>query len=194
LPLHCVVESVSSLQTSIHQDNRNPWKRRSNIETDSYVIIPAVTPFCEIVNTAMQRLGYSHDVANTARGKTNKLFNAVWQITSFFSNLSGQILIKNWKPLPLEKISDNPLVSVSDILGELTSVVTLKITILRSKPTQLAEIKDKLLKLLILQSHAVLRSTGCPLDEVGQPNIISINFSNTYTQYVFRRFLNSLGL
>jgi hypothetical protein len=108
--------------------------------------------------------------------KPIKLFNTVWQITSFFSNLSGQILIKNWKPLPLEKISDNPLVSVSDILGELTSVVTLKITILRSKPTQLAEIKDKLLKLLILQSHAVLRSTGCPLDEVGQVNIISINF------------------
>jgi len=44
--------------------------------------------------------------------------------------------------------------------------VTLKITIIRTKPTQLAEIKDKLLKLLILQSHTVLRSTGCPLDEV----------------------------
>lgn len=66
----------------------------------------------------------------------------------------------------MDAISDNPLVSVNDILGELTSVVTLKITILRNKPTQLAEIKDKLLKLLILQSHAVLRSTGCPLDEV----------------------------
>jgi Ubiquitin-like oligomerisation domain of SATB len=77
LPLHCVVESVSSLQSSIHQDSRNPWKRRSNTETDSYVIIPAITPFCEIVNTAMQRLGYSHDVANTARGKSSRVEDPV---------------------------------------------------------------------------------------------------------------------
>lgn len=68
--------------------------------------------------------------------------------------------------MPLDKITDNTLISVSDILGELTSIITLKITIVRTKPTQLAEIKDKLLKLLILQSHTVLRSTGCPLDEV----------------------------
>ncbi|ETN65120.1 defective proventriculus [Anopheles darlingi] len=144
LPLHCVVESVSSLQTTLNFDARSPWKRRPNVETDSYVIIPAATPFCDIVTTALQRLGYSNEISNTAR---------------------GSISIKNWKSLSLDAISDNPLVSVSDILGELTSVVTLKITILRSKPTQLAEIKDKLLKLLILQSHALLRSTGCPLDE-----------------------------
>jgi homeobox domain-containing protein len=65
------------------------------------------------------------------------------------------------------------LISVSEILGELTSNVTLKITIIRTKPTQLAEIKDKLLKLLILQSHSVLRSTGCPLDEVSCSNTFS---------------------
>ena len=79
---------------------------------------------------------------------------------------SGSLIIKNWKPIPLENISDNPIVPVSDILGELTSVVTLRIVILRTKPSTFGEIKDKLLKLLVLQSHAVLRSTGCPLDEV----------------------------
>lgn len=83
-------------------------------------------------------------------------------------HLTGAIVIKNWKPLPLDKITDNTLISVSEILGELTSNVTLKITIIRTKPTQLAEIKDKLLKLLILQSHTVLRSSGCPLDEVSK--------------------------
>lgn len=140
------MESVSSIQASLSNDTRNnPWKRRPNIETDSYVIIPAATLFCDIVTTALQRLGYSIDITNTAR---------------------GAIVVKNWKPIPLENITENPLISVADILGELTSVVTLKITIIRSKPTQLAEVKDKLLKLLILQSHAVLRSSGCPLDEV----------------------------
>lgn len=57
---------------------------------------------------------------------------------------------------------------MSEILGELTTIVTLRIVILRSKTTPFSEIKDKLLKLLVLQSHAVLRSTGCPLDEVSQ--------------------------
>ncbi|XP_058067097.1 uncharacterized protein LOC131216583 [Anopheles bellator] len=159
LPLHCVVESVSSLQATLNFDARSPWKRRPNIETDSYVIIPAATPFCEIVTTALQRLGYSTEISNAAR---------------------GSISIKNWKSLSLDAISDNPLVSVSDILGELTSVVTLKITILRSKPTQLAEIKDKLLKLLILQSHALLRSTGCPLDEITLSQICRSPLQNTF--------------
>lgn len=145
LPLHCIVESISSMQASLCMENRSPWKRRPNIETDSYVIVPAVTPFADILGTALQRLGYSSDIAATAR---------------------GSIIIKNWKPLPMEKISDNPLVSVGDILGELTSVVTLRIVILRTKPSTFTEIRDKLLKLLILQSHAVLRSAGCPLDEV----------------------------
>lgn len=69
MPLHCVVESVPSLQASYTLDTRSPWRRRPNIETDSYVIIPAVTPFCDIVSVALQRLGYSSDIANTARGK-----------------------------------------------------------------------------------------------------------------------------
>lgn len=133
------------MDSPLTNNNNNPWKRKPNIETDSYVIVPASTLFTEIVNTALLRLGYSSDIACTAR---------------------GSIIIKNWKPLPVEKISDSPMVCVGDILGELTSVVTLRIVILRSKATPLTEIKDKLLKLLMIQSHAVLRSSGCPLDEV----------------------------
>ena len=170
MPLHCVVESVPSLQASLQLDTRSPWRRRPNIETDSYVIVPAATPFCDIVTIALQRLGYSSDISNTAKGKicSNLWSTSRVNLINFFSlkQSTGAIIIKNWKPLPLDKITDNTLISVSEILGELTSNVTLKITIIRTKPTQLAEIKDKLLKLLILQSHSVLRSTGCPLDEV----------------------------
>nr|XP_016930536.1 uncharacterized protein LOC108010204 [Drosophila suzukii] len=159
LPLHCVVESVHSLHASLTIDTRQPWKRRPNIETDSYVIIAAATPWSEIVQTALQRLGYSQEVANTAR---------------------GSLIIKHWKPIPLEQISDNPAVPVSDIVGELTSVITLRIVILRPKTSAFGEIKDKLLKLLVLQSHAVLRSTGCPLDEVTLSQICRSSHQNTY--------------
>ncbi|KAM7341921.1 SATB1_N and homeodomain domain-containing protein dve [Cochliomyia hominivorax] len=159
LPLHCVVESVHSLQASLTIDQRSPWKRRPNVETDSYVIIAAATPWSEIVQTALQRLGYSQETSSTAR---------------------GSLIIKNWKPIPLENISDNPVVPVSDIIGELTSVVTLRIVILRCKPSPFGEIKDKLLKLLVLQSHAVLRSTGCPLDEVTLSQICRSSYQNPF--------------
>ncbi|XP_034105262.2 homeobox protein 13 isoform X1 [Drosophila albomicans] len=159
LPLHCVVESVHSLHASLTIDTRQPWKRRPNIETDSYVIIAAATPWSEIVQTALQRLGYSQEVANTAR---------------------GSLIIKHWKPIPLEQISDNPAVPVSDIVGELTSVITLRIVILRPKTSPFGEIKDKLLKLLVLQSHGLLRSTGCPLDEVTLSQICRSSHQNTY--------------
>ncbi|XP_059225476.1 uncharacterized protein LOC106084878 isoform X2 [Stomoxys calcitrans] len=159
LPLHCVVESVHSLQASLSIDQRSPWKRRPNVETDSYVIVAATTPWSEIVQTALQRLGYSQETASTAR---------------------GSLIIKNWKPIPLEHISDNPVVPVCDIIGELTSVVTLRIVILRCKPSPFGEIKDKLLKLLVLQSHAVLRSTGCPLDEVTLSQICRSSYQNPF--------------
>jgi homeobox domain-containing protein len=71
LPLHCVVESVPSLAASFQLDTRSPWRRRPNIETDSYVIVPAATPFCDIVTIALQRLGYSSDISNTAKGLLN---------------------------------------------------------------------------------------------------------------------------
>ncbi|KAL5285657.1 dve-1 family protein [Megaselia abdita] len=160
LPLHCVVESVHSLQASLNIDSRSPFKRRPTIETDSYVIIAASTQWSDIVTTALQKLGYSNEVANTAR---------------------GSLIIKNWKPISLEDICENPVVQVSEILGELTTIVTLRIVILRSKTTPFSEIKDKLLKLLVLQSHAVLRSTGCPLDEVTLSQICRSPYQNTYS-------------
>lgn len=85
LPLHCVVESVPSIQASFAHDTRSPWRRRPNIETDSYVIIPAVTPFCDIVTVALQRLGYSSDISNTARGKF--IINFVQTIKKRFEHI-----------------------------------------------------------------------------------------------------------
>lgn len=67
LPVHCVVEAVSSLEEST-------WRRRAVVETDSYVIIPAATAFHELVPAAMMRLGYPHELASSAKGKTCKRY------------------------------------------------------------------------------------------------------------------------
>ncbi|XP_045770841.1 homeobox protein dve-1 isoform X2 [Maniola jurtina] len=138
LPVHCVVEAVASIE-------EGAWRRRAVVETDSYVIIPAATAFHELVPAAMMRLGYPHELAASAK---------------------GSVVINNWKPLPFERISDGPLATVGEVLGELTTVATLRIQLLRPRLTPLQDIKDKLLRLLLVQSRPLLMSTGCPLDEV----------------------------
>lgn len=62
LPVHCVVEAVSSLEEDV-------WRRRAVVETDSYVIIPSATAFQDLVPAAMLRLGYPHELAASAKGK-----------------------------------------------------------------------------------------------------------------------------
>ena len=89
--------------------------------------------------------------------------------TDLILSARGSIVIRNWKPLPTEKVADGPLLTVGDILAELINLATLKIQVYRSRPpppTPAAEVRDKLLRLLLLRSHAVLVAAGCPLDEV----------------------------
>ncbi|XP_015188574.1 PREDICTED: uncharacterized protein LOC107072831 [Polistes dominula] len=147
LPVHCIVETIHNIVESHASNARENW-RRPQIETDSYVIIPVAMPFQDLVGEALVRLGYSSDLIPSAR---------------------GSIEIRNWKPLPMEKVAEGPLLTVGDILAELTSVATLKIQVYRSRPpppSPAAEVRNKLLRLLLLHSHALLVSAGCPLDEM----------------------------
>lgn len=41
----------------------------------------------------------------------------------------GEILIKNWNPLPIETVSENRTVTVQDILGDLMNIAVLQIRI-----------------------------------------------------------------
>lgn len=104
----------------------------------------------DLVGEALVRLGYPTDLIPSAR---------------------GCIIVKNWKPLAMEKIADETSRTVAEILAELTTVATLKIQIYRTRPpspSPAAEVRDKLLRLLLLHSHALLVSAGCPLDEVNK--------------------------
>ncbi|KAK9505163.1 hypothetical protein O3M35_009277 [Rhynocoris fuscipes] len=141
LPVHCVVEAV----WNVEQLGRcGIGQRRPSLEVDSYVIIPVNTALQDLVSVALHRLGYSKDNAAAAK---------------------GSVVIKNWKPLSFEKIAESPLMTVGDILGELSTIATLRIQIFRSRPNVLTDMRDKLLRLLLVQSHSMLVSSGCPLDE-----------------------------
>ncbi|XP_043470706.1 homeobox protein dve-1 [Leptopilina heterotoma] len=144
LPVHCVVEAIHSIVES-RSTTRDNW-RRPHVEKDTYVFIPAVMPFQDLVGETLVRLGYSNDLILSAR---------------------GSIVIRNWKPLPTEKVAEGPLLTVGDILAELIHLTTLKIQVYRSRPpppSPATEVRDKLLRFLLLHSHAFL--VGCPLDEL----------------------------
>ncbi|KAJ9595286.1 hypothetical protein L9F63_027329, partial [Diploptera punctata] len=112
-------------------------------EMDGKTVIRLYTLIMSLSMFALHRLGYPRDSASAAK---------------------GSVVIKNWKPLSFDKIAEGPHVTVGDILGELTPIATLRIQIYRARPTNLSEIKDKLLRFLLAQSQGLLLSTGCPLD------------------------------
>ncbi|KAF7990324.1 hypothetical protein HCN44_000129 [Aphidius gifuensis] len=147
VPVHCVVEAIHSIVDTRLNFGRDKWPN-PHIEIDTYVIIPAAVPFYDLVGEALVRLGYPTDLIPSAR---------------------GSIIVKNWKPLAMEKIADDTSRTVAEILAELTTVATLKIQIYRVRPpspSPASEVRDKLLRLLLLHSHALLVSAGCPLDEI----------------------------
>ncbi|KAL1123246.1 hypothetical protein AAG570_002333 [Ranatra chinensis] len=126
-----------------------PWGRGRHppgpLEADSYVIIPVNTPVQDLTQVALHRLGYPKDIASGA---------------------VGSVVIQNWKPLSFDQIAESPLMTVGDILGELSTIATLRIQIFRPRSNSISEdMKNKLFRLLLIQSHSRLMSTGCPLDE-----------------------------
>ncbi|XP_042142424.1 homeobox protein dve-1 [Ixodes scapularis] len=136
LPVHCVVERVPSPQT----ENQQP-----SVEVDSYAIVPSAALFADLVRTALTKLGYSPSEAICAK---------------------GVMQIKNWKPLSFDQITELPEATVGDMLADLVQVATLRIRLYsRPKPNVVNDVKEKLLQVLLAQSHSLLLSSGCPIDQ-----------------------------
>lgn len=136
LPVHCVVERVPSPQT----DSQQP-----SVEVDSYAIVPSAALFADLVRTALTKLGYSPSEAICAK---------------------GVVQIKNWKPLAFDQITELPEATVGDMLSDLVQVATLRIRLYsRPKPNVVNDVKEKLLQVLLAQSHSLLLSSGCPIDQ-----------------------------
>ncbi|KAL0267946.1 UNVERIFIED_CONTAM: hypothetical protein PYX00_010070 [Menopon gallinae] len=158
MTFHCIVEEITSLDEDSWKEcphncgngakatkENNKWWfcECRNIERNSCVVLRASTCMSDLVKTALAKLGYPSNASSSAM---------------------GSILIRNWKALPLSTICPNPKMTVGDVLGELSSLVTLQIQILRPKSAFFQEIKDRLLSFLIAKSHIFLSNSGCPLD------------------------------
>lgn len=136
LPVHCVVERVPSPQSESQQPS---------VEVDSYAIVPSAALFADLVRTALTKLGYSPSEAICAK---------------------GVVQIKNWKPLSFDQITELPEATVGDMLSDLVQVATLRIRLYsRPKPNVVNDVKEKLLQVLLAQSHSLLLSSGCPIDQ-----------------------------
>ncbi|KAL5014816.1 hypothetical protein ScPMuIL_009086 [Solemya velum] len=141
LPIHCIIEQTNGPLTF----DQNAECTSTCVELDSYAILPGSTLIGEIVRAALMTLGYS---ANDAM------------------NAKGAIQIKNWKPLSFDSITDDAKATVEKILGELTQVATLRIRLTsKSKLSSTDEVKEKLLKLLLSESHGLLSTAGCPIEK-----------------------------
>ncbi|CAF1279209.1 unnamed protein product, partial [Adineta ricciae] len=78
---------------------------------DGFVIVPAQAKFHEIVSVVLR----------TMEADVGKL--------EADERADGQILIKNWNPLPIPTVTENRTVTVQDILGDLMNVAVLQIRI-----------------------------------------------------------------
>lgn len=141
--LYQLLNSNVSVQDSIHGGVKIV------VEVDDFVIIPAITPFQDVVTTVLNLMGYPKDVIQQAEGKLGskyKLFGSKLHRLEMLSELeylimyfnislcvclTGSILLKNWKPLKLEQICDSPHKTVGDILNDLTNHATLRVLVTR---------------------------------------------------------------
>jgi hypothetical protein len=78
---------------------------------DGFVIVPAHTKFHDIVSVVLRTM--EADVGKIEQDE----------------RADGQILIKNWNPLPIPTVTENRTVTVQDILGDLMNVAVLRIRI-----------------------------------------------------------------
>ncbi|CAF3580366.1 unnamed protein product [Rotaria sp. Silwood1] len=84
---------------------------------DGFVIVPAYTKFHEIVSVVLRSM--EADVGKIEQDE----------------RADGQILIKNWNPLPISTVTENRMVTVQDILGDLMNVAILQIRIFKYSNT-----------------------------------------------------------
>ncbi len=86
--------------------------------------------------------------------------------------------MKNWRPLSLNLIAASESDTVGAILGELTTVATLRIYIRRSSSNSLhADMKNKVLRWLLTHSQHLVAGSRFPLDEVSPPTPFPANDS-----------------
>ncbi|KAI1289684.1 DNA-binding protein SATB2 [Halotydeus destructor] len=133
-------DRTSPTMSTVHQSSSGQV-----VEQNSFAIIPSSTPFVDIVRTALSRLGYSQTEAVGAK---------------------GFIQLRNWKPMAFDQITDSNEVTVSEILGDISSAVALRIKLFRPKGSSASnDTKEKLLQLLLAHSYSLLANADSPIDQ-----------------------------
>ncbi|CAF2549911.1 unnamed protein product [Rotaria sp. Silwood2] len=129
---------------------------------DGFVIIPAHTKFHDIVPVVLRSM--EADVGKIEQDE----------------RIDGEILIKNWNPLSIDKVTDDRTVSVQDILGDLMNIAILQIRI-SSKYSNSSQ--DKRSNHLFRQSVSLISDdrdkNDCEYDDQHSPNGYSSNSNTT---------------
>jgi len=117
--VHCIVESINHVYQWSQKHSPSLHRSKGHVELDRFVIIPNNTAFRDLTEAALVRLGYSKDTAAASK---------------------GLVVLKNWLPLDLDTIAEDPVLTVNDVLGELTTLATLRILVFRYVFTSVLEL------------------------------------------------------
>ncbi|XP_043221962.1 homeobox protein dve-1-like [Amphibalanus amphitrite] len=157
LPVRFVVEFID-----LPADVRSSGRRR----IEDYAIIPSSTKFNDVTAAVLHKCGLEH--VNVSES------------TAYLS-------LRNWKPLTLEQVCAADGHTVADILGDVINTATLRI-FCRETPAgrQAADVKERLLRLLVTHGSGILTASGCPLDESTLAHLTSEALPNLSAETVLR--------
>ncbi|XP_077576981.1 DNA-binding protein SATB2-like [Stigmatopora nigra] len=158
IPVYCVVEYADMGVASNGEGHGHCHAE--------FVLIRKDIPFTQLVETALISLGYSQGSALQAR---------------------GIIKVGQWKPMPVQNLTDAPEATVADMLLDVYHMVTLRIQLhsfakLEELPTDQwthATVR-KALKELLRKSNGNSLPKDCPLSQVCDH---SDNLENTFTNH-----------
>jgi hypothetical protein len=151
---HKDLQQISILSNSIG-NNQDSFNQHLSSCKETYVLVPASTLWLDLVRTVLTQLGYSGlEIVNS----------------------KATLIIKNWKPISLDQVTDDKKSTVGEILSEIHSFVTLRIALvnnaLSQAPTEWTETMIRQIVTTLCQSMSQL--TLSKLCNISQPLISAI--------------------
>lgn len=148
--------SILNSPTNIRQDSYLDSNQQLASSKETYVIVGSNVLYMDILPVVLRQLGYSSLDIISAK---------------------ATIQMKNWKPLPLDQVTDDKKATVGEVLGDISSFVTLRIVLANSNsvsqvPTEWNETMIRQVVLALTQTMSQL--TLSKLCNISQPLISSI--------------------
>lgn len=148
--------SILNSPTNIRQDSYLDNNQQLTSSKETYVIVASNVLFVEALPVVLRQLGYSSLEIISAK---------------------ATMQIKNWRPLPLDQVTDDKKATIGEVLGDISSFATLRIVLANSNSvSQLStEWNETMIRQVVLAlTQTMSQLTLSKLCNISQPLISSI--------------------